>query len=77
MRDAVLCGGWLCPILRVSQVDALTADVAFRHADSEARGLALVTAGHYHCRTLARTDLDRDLHLRCYVTSTGRSSLEV
>jgi len=58
-------------------VDALTADVAYRHTDGTARGLALVTAGHAHSRKLQVTQLNRDVWLRCYVTSCGKNSLEV
>ena len=58
-------------------VDALTADVAYRHTDGHARGLALVTASHYHAIKLGRTVAGRDVTIRCYVTSTGSSSLEV
>ena len=36
-------------------LDALTADVAYRHTDGHARGLALVTASHYHAIKLGRT----------------------
>lgn len=85
-------------------VDALTADVAYRHCnggggngstttttttnpqlpvndgqEDEARndGVTLVTAGHYHSRKLARTNIHTDVSLRSYVTSVGRSSMEV
>jgi acyl-CoA hydrolase len=58
-------------------LDALTADVAYRHTDGHARGLALVTASHYHSIKLGRTIVGRDMIIRCYVTSTGSSSLEV
>ena len=58
-------------------VDALTADVAYRHTDGERRGLALVTAGHYHSRKLAATDPRQDVVLRCYLTACGGASLEV
>jgi acyl-CoA hydrolase len=69
------------PTFRMSKyleaVDALAGDVSFRHCDSDARGLAIVTAGHYHCRALGRIDLDSDLLLRSYVTGAGHASLEV
>mmetsp|Transcript_33942 Transcript_33942/g.82352 ORF Transcript_33942/g.82352 Transcript_33942/m.82352 type:complete len:290 (-) Transcript_33942:721-1590(-) len=63
-------------------VDALTADVAYRHVASSSSGsgkeeVALVTAGHYHSRKYTRTDLNKDATLRSYVTKVGRSSLEV
>jgi hypothetical protein len=58
-------------------VDALTADVSYRHTDGTARGLALVTAGHAHSRKLQVTQLNRDVWMRCYVTSCGKNSLEV
>ena len=58
-------------------VDALTADVAYRHTEGHARGLALVTASHYHAIKLGRTVAGRDFTIRCYITSTGSSSLEV
>ena len=58
-------------------LDALTGDVAYRHTDGEARGIRLVTAGHYHSRKLRRTDIMRDVALRCYLTATGNSSLEL
>lgn len=58
-------------------VDALTADVAYRHTDGMNKGLALVTAGHYHSRKMLPTSLDADLTLRCYMTAVGSASLEV
>lgn len=58
-------------------VDALTADVAYRHAAGGGDEVALVTAGHYHSRKYARTELHKDVTLRSYVTKVGRSSLEV
>lgn len=58
-------------------LDALTADAAYLHTDGHARGLALVTAGHYFSRKLARTVAERDVTIRCYPTSVGSSSLEI
>lgn len=58
-------------------VDALTADVAYRHTDGVAKGLALVTAGHYHSRKMKRTDISADVVLRCYMTAAGSASLEL
>ncbi|KAL3928120.1 MAG: hypothetical protein SGBAC_012781 [Bacillariaceae sp.] len=58
-------------------VDALTADVAYRHVSSGEEEVVLVTAGHYHSRKYARTDLYKDVKLRSYVTQMGKSSLEV
>ena len=58
-------------------VDALTADVAYRHTDGHERGLALVTASHAHARKLESTNIEEDMSLRCYVTRTGGSSLEI
>ena len=65
-------------------VDALTADVAYRHCNggtpldqAAEHRVTLVTAGHYHSRKLARTNIHTDLFLRSYVTSVGRSSMEV
>lgn len=65
-----------------SDVDALTADVAYRHAatssnSSPAADVAFVTAGHYHSRKIRRTDLSKDIILRCYPTNAGRSSIEI
>ncbi len=76
-----------------SDVDALTADVAYRHASKtnqngstrsdvdcpkeDEQGLAFVTAGHYHSRKINRTDLTNDIILRCYPTNTGSSSMEI
>ena len=57
-------------------VDALTADVAYRHGDEEGK-VTFVTAGHYHSRKFERTRINEDLIVRCYVTSVGRSSMEV
>jgi len=56
-------------------VDAFSADVAYRHCTGQA--MALVTAGHYYSRKLRRTDIHQDVVLRSYVTSVGRSSMEV
>ena len=58
-------------------VDALTADVAYRHTDGIARGLTLVTAGHYHSRKMKATDVSNDVSLRCYVTAAGGASMEI
>ncbi|CAJ1968016.1 unnamed protein product [Cylindrotheca closterium] len=74
-------------------VDALTADVAYRHAaandgtngstddnnnnNNNNEEVTLVTAGHYHSRKYGKTDLHKDVVLRSYVTQVGRSSLEV
>lgn len=62
-----------------SDVDALTADVAYRHASSSSNSedIAFVTAGHYYSRKFHRTDLCKDLILRCYPTQVGTSSVEV
>ncbi|EJK64579.1 hypothetical protein THAOC_14674, partial [Thalassiosira oceanica] len=54
-------------------VDALTADVSYRHC-GDING---VSAGHYHSRKLQRTSLAEDLTVRSYVTSVGTSSMEV
>lgn len=58
-------------------VDALTADVAYKHTRGNERGLTLVTASHSHSRKVERTNIERDLALRCYVTRTGSASLEL
>lgn len=58
-------------------LDALTGDVAYRHTGCAAHGISLVTAGHYHSRKLRRTDINRDVFMRCYITATGGASLEV
>lgn len=62
-----------------SDVDALTADVAYRHASSSSNSedIAFVTAGHYYSRKINRTKLSKDIILRCYPTLTGRSSMEI
>ena len=62
-----------------SDVDALTADVAYRHASSapEADNIAFVTAGHYNSRKIHRTDVSKDIILRCYPTYVGGSSMEI
>ncbi|KAL3915166.1 MAG: hypothetical protein SGILL_005776, partial [Bacillariaceae sp.] len=64
-------------------VDALTADVAYRHCshfdgnDDTDIGLVLVTGGHYNSRKFCRTNIDNDAILRSYLTSTGTSSMEI
>ena len=58
-------------------LDALTADSAYMHTDGHAKGLALVTAGHYFSRKLARTFPDVDFSMRCYPTAVGNSSIEI
>jgi acyl-coenzyme A thioesterase 9 len=63
-------------------VDALTADVGYRHCatsqqEKEDPSINLVTAGHYHSRKIKRTDLGRDVYLRSYLTYVGSSSMEV
>lgn len=56
-------------------VDALTADVAYRHCGD--KNVALVTAGHYHSRKFSRTNIRQDVILRSYMTNAGTSSMEV
>ena len=58
-------------------VDSLTCDVAYRHTDGQKKGISLVTASHFNSMQLRRTKRERDVTLRCYVTSAGSSSLEV
>ena len=63
-------------------VDALTADVAYRHAATAADNnhdgsTTFVTAGHYHSRKFHRTDVTRDVVFQSYVTHVGRSSMEI
>jgi acyl-coenzyme A thioesterase 9 len=58
-------------------LDALTADSAYMHTDGHAKGLALVTAGHYFSRKLSRTVPDVDVTIRCYPTAVGNSSIEI
>lgn len=58
-------------------LDALTADSAYLHTDGHAKGLALVTAGHYFSRKLTRTFPDVDFSMRCYPTAVGNSSIEI
>ena len=76
-----------------SDVDALTADVAYRHAASNSNSdsdtttknnnnnnnnnIAFVTAGHYHSRKIHQTDISNDIILRCYPTHTGGASMEI
>ena len=70
-----------------SDVDALTADVAYRHAASNSnsdtttkknnKNIAFVTAGHYHSRKIHQTDISNDIILRCYPTHTGGASMEI
>lgn len=78
-RDVADLQGWSSFRLAkfYSALDALTADAAYLHTDGHARGLALVTAGHYFSRKMARTAPDTDVTVRCYPTSTGSSSLEI
>ena len=58
-------------------LDALTADSAYLHTDGHAKGLAMVTAGHYFSRKLERTVDDADVTMRCYPTAVGNSSIEI
>ena len=58
-------------------LDALTADVAYRHTDGLARNLIMVTASHYNSIKMRRTLSGRDMIVRCYVTAVSTSSLEV
>jgi acyl-CoA hydrolase len=61
-----------------SDVDALTADVAYRHAAApSSTNVAFVTAGHYHSRKIHQMDITNDIILRCYPTHTGSSSMEI
>lgn len=56
-------------------VDVLTGDVAYRFS----AGLPVdwVTGGHYHSRKIRKTNLTKDIHLRCYLTRVGTSSVEI
>ena len=62
-------------------LDALTGDAAYRHVNAGVKRsepeLALVTAGHYHSLKLGKTVPGRNTSLRCYVTGTGSSTVEV
>mmetsp|Transcript_15780 Transcript_15780/g.31447 ORF Transcript_15780/g.31447 Transcript_15780/m.31447 type:complete len:463 (+) Transcript_15780:87-1475(+) len=61
-----------------SVVDALTADVAYRHCgEIDGNIPTLVTAGHYQSRKLDKTYSHRDLLIQSYVTQVGTSSMEV
>eukprot|EP00956_Cyclotella_meneghiniana_P013176 scaffold18841_cov83-Cyclotella_meneghiniana.AAC.10 len=62
-----------------SDVDALTADVAYRHVrgSPDAHHISFVTAGHFSSRKMRKADLSKDLIIRCYPTSVGRSSIEI
>lgn len=65
-------GKWL------EAVDALTGDVAYRHAkQTNATTLKIVTGGHFRARKLRSTDMNLDVSLRCYITRVGKSSMEV
>lgn len=77
------------PAFRLSKfyadVDALTADVAYRHAgvpaigddDDSSRNVSFVTVSHFNSRKLARTDIAKDIIFRSYPTNTGAASMEV
>jgi len=69
---------YICIHIRLSKfyeaLDALTADVAYAHTDGIAKGLALVTAGHYNSVKLGRTSPKRDIHLRSYITAVSHES---
>lgn len=58
-------------------LDALTGDVAYKHVDAFARGLAMVTAAHDHSWIFGRTPPGEDITFRCYVTGTRSASVEV
>ena len=62
-------------------LDALTGDAANRHVNVGVKrgepGLTMVTAGHYHSLKLGKTVPGRNASLRCYVTGTGSSTVEV
>lgn len=58
-------------------LDALTGDVAHKHVSNGGGSYNLVTGGHYHSVKLARALPGVDMTLRCYITRTGSSSLEV
>jgi acyl-coenzyme A thioesterase 9 len=78
-RDIGYVQGWSA--IRLGKfyeaLDALTADSAYLHTDGHAKGLALVTAGHYFSRKLTRSFPDVDFIIRCYPTMVGNSSLEI
>lgn len=71
----------LPPTFRLSKfyeaVDALTADVAYRHVGGIDRGIVMVTAHHCHSRKLNRPSLQKNLVLRSYLVGVSKSSLNV
>ncbi len=58
-------------------LDALAADVAYRHCGEGAAVHTIVTAAVDGVRASASIDIDNDLKLQGYVTFVGRSSIEV
>jgi len=58
-------------------IDAITADVAYRHCDPSLQRLSLVTAGHYDSKRLRPITISSDISMRSYVVLTGKSSLEI
>lgn len=61
-------------------LDAITADVAYRHVKlggADVNKLSLVTAAHLDSMKLRPSSLHKDMKMRSYVISTGRSSIEV
>eukprot|EP00547_Thalassionema_nitzschioides_P012824 CAMPEP_0194255722 /NCGR_PEP_ID=MMETSP0158-20130606/35111_1 /TAXON_ID=33649 /ORGANISM="Thalassionema nitzschioides, Strain L26-B" /LENGTH=482 /DNA_ID=CAMNT_0038994171 /DNA_START=117 /DNA_END=1566 /DNA_ORIENTATION=+ len=74
-----------------ADVDAITADVAYRHTSVPAThnssqqqdsaqkntNISFVTAGHFNSRKLKRTDIGKDVILRSYPTQTGSASMEI
>lgn len=68
-----------------ADVDALTADVAYRHAGVPTisqsppldTNISFITAGHFNSRKHKQTDITKDVILRCYPTQIGSASMEI
>ena len=58
-------------------LDALAADVGYRHAGGTQEGLTIVTASVDELKMFADISLNNDLRLQAYLSYVGRSSMEV
>ncbi len=58
-------------------LDALAADVGYRHAGSREDGLTIVTASVDELKMFADISLNNDLRLQAYLSYVGKSSMEV
>lgn len=58
-------------------LDALAADVAYRHCGGKQSQLTIVTASVDGMKNFTRIDIVNDVKMQGYITYTGKTSMEV